>query len=61
MAFLAPTLHAKNLLEIGVDSEGNYFLILPNVEAYDTVVTIIYYLKIDHSLDMHLVTISGEN
>jgi len=44
MAFLAPTLCANNLEEIGVDSEENCLLILPNVEAHDTFVRIITYL-----------------
>jgi hypothetical protein len=44
-----------------VDCEESCFLILPNVEAYDKFVRIINHLKIDHRLDMHLMTISGEN
>ena len=35
IAFLAPTLCANNLLEIGVDFEENCFLTLPYVDAYD--------------------------
>ena len=35
IAFLAPTLCANNLLEIGVDSEENCFLTLTDVDAYD--------------------------
>jgi hypothetical protein len=31
IAFIAPTLHANNLLEIDTDSEENCFLILPNI------------------------------
>ena len=31
IAFIAPTLHANNLLEIGVDSEENCILILPYI------------------------------
>ena len=61
MAFPAPTLHADKLLEIGVGYVGNYFLISSNVEAYDTFVRNKNSLKIDQSLDMHLMIISGEN
>jgi hypothetical protein len=64
LAFLAPTLQANNLLEIGEDSKENCFLILiPNVEAYDNkCVQIINYLKIGHILDyIYLRTISEEN
>ena len=35
IAFLAPTLCANKLLEIGVDYEENCFLTLPNVGTYD--------------------------
>ena len=35
IAFLAPTLSANNLLEIGVDSKENCFLTLPDIYAYD--------------------------
>jgi hypothetical protein len=61
LAFLAPTLHANNLLEIGVDSEYNSFLILPNGEADAKFARIMYYLKTNHILDIHLRTISEEN
>ncbi len=43
MAFLAPNLHANNLLEIGVVFEENCFLILQYVLAYDKFVIIKSY------------------
>jgi hypothetical protein len=41
------------LLELGVDSKGNFVLILPNIEAYDNFIRIIIFLRIDHTLDIH--------
>jgi len=54
IALLAPTLCANKLLEIGVDSEENRFLILPNVDAYDKFARILQFLQIDHTLDIYL-------
>ena len=61
IAFLAPTLHANNLLEIGFDYEENCFLILPNIETYDKFVRILNFLTIDHTLDIHLKPLSTSN
>ena len=62
IAFLAPTLCANNLLEIGVDSEDNCFLTLPDVDAYDKFTRLLqFYLQIDHTLDIHLKPPSNEN
>jgi hypothetical protein len=54
IAFLAPTLCANHLLEIGVYSEENCFLTLPNVDAYDKFARIPQFLQIDHTLGIHL-------
>ena len=61
IAFFAPTLCANNLLEIGVDSEYNCFLTLPNKDAYDKFACILQFLQIDHTLDIHLKPPSNEN
>jgi len=61
MASIAPTIHAKTMLEYGVDSEENCFLILPDKEAYDKCIRIINFLKIYHTLHIHLNPISPEN
>ncbi len=61
IAFLAPTLCANNLLEIGVDFEENCFLTLPDVDAYDEFARILQFLQIDHTLDIHLKPSSNEN
>ena len=61
IAFLAPTLCANNLLGIGVDSEENFFLALPNLDAYDKFAHILQFLQIDHTLDIHLKPLSNEN
>jgi len=61
IAFLAPKLCANNLLEIGVDSEGNYFLTLPDVDAYDKFARILQFLQIDHTLDIHQKPLSKDN
>jgi hypothetical protein len=61
IAFLAPTLCANNLLEIGVDSEENCFLTLPDLDAYDKFCRILQFLQIDHTLDIHLKPVSTEN
>ena len=47
--FLAPTLCANNLLEIGVDSEENCFLTLPYVDAYDKFARILQLLQTGHT------------
>jgi len=49
IAFLAPTLCANNLLEIGVDSEKNCFPTLPDVDAYDKFARILQFFQIDHT------------
>jgi len=54
IAFIAQTLHANNLLEIGVDYEENCFLILLNIVAHDNYFKIINFLKIYHTLDIYL-------
>ncbi len=59
--FLAPTLCANNLLEIGVDSEENCFLTLSDVDAYDKFAHILQFLQIDHTLHIHLKLPSKEN
>jgi hypothetical protein len=61
VAFIAPTLHANNLLEIDFDSEESCFIILPNIEAYDKFVCTINFLETNHTLDIHLRPISHEN
>ena len=61
IAFLAPTLCANNLLEIGVDIEEKCFLTLPDVDAYDEFARILQFLQIDHTLDIHLKPSSKEN
>jgi hypothetical protein len=61
IAFLAPTLCANNLLEIGVDSEENCFLTLPDLDAYDKFARILQFLQIDHTLDIHLKPQSTEH
>ncbi len=61
IAFLAPTLCANNLLEIGVDSEENCFLTLQDVDAYEKFARILQLLQIDHILDIHLKPPSNEN
>jgi hypothetical protein len=61
IAFLAPTLCANNLLEIGVDSEENCFLTLPDEDAYNKFCRILQFLQIDHTLDNHLKPVSDEN
>jgi len=59
--FLAPTLCANNLLEIGVDSEENCILTLLDVDAYDKFARIIQFLQIDHTLYIYLKPPSNEN
>ena len=61
IAFLAPTLCANNLLEIGVDSEENCFLTLPDEDAYNKFSRILQFLQIDKTLDNHLKPVSDEN
>ncbi len=61
IAFLAPTLCANNLLDIGVDSEENCFLTLPDVDAYNKFARILQFLQIDHTLDIHPKSLSNEN
>ena len=61
IAFLAPTLCANNLLEIGVESKENCFLTLPDVNAYDKFARILQFLQIDHTLHIHLKPPSNEN
>ena len=61
IAFLAPTLCANNLLEIGVDSEEIRFLTLPDVDAYDKFARILQFLQIDHTSDIHMKPPSNEN
>jgi hypothetical protein len=54
-------LHAINMLEIGVDSEDFFFLILSNIKAFDKFVRIIIFLEIDNTLDIHLRPITDNN
>ena len=61
IAFLAPTLCANNLFEIGVDSEENCFLTLPDEDAYNKFCRILQFLQIDHTLDNHLKPVFDEN
>ena len=61
ITFLAPTICANNLLEIGVDFEENSFLTLPDVDSYDKFARILQFLQIDHTLDIHLKPPSNEN
>ncbi len=61
IAFLAPTLCANNLSEIGFDHEENCFLTLQDVDVYDKFVRILQFLQIDHTLDIHLKQSSREN
>ena len=66
IAFIASTLHANNLFEVGDNYEENCFLILPYIEAYGTFIGIINFLKFDYTssqviLHLHLKPISREN
>ncbi len=61
IAFIAPALHANNLLKIGVESEVKCFFILPNMEAYVKSIHILNFLEIDHTLAVHLGPLSREN
>ncbi len=61
IAFFAPTLCANNLLEIGVYSEENCFLTLPDEDAYNKFSRILQFLQIDHTLDIHVKPVSNEN
>jgi hypothetical protein len=61
IAFLAQTLCANNLLEIGVDFEENSFLTLPDIDAYDNFSRILQFLQIDLILDIHVKPPSNEN